>query len=43
MEKLNLSNSCLNCFNIDENSKICGIHNIAVEEKYTCDHFSGVE
>ena len=43
MEKLSLSNSCLNCLNINEDTSKCGIHEIEVSEKYTCNDFSGVE
>lgn len=43
MEKLLLSNGCLNCLNINEDTKECGIHEIQVSEKYTCNDFSGVE
>ena len=43
MEKLTLSNSCLNCLNINEDTQECGVHHIEVSEKYTCTDFSGVE
>ena len=43
MEKLLLSNGCLNCLNINEDTKKWGIHEIQVSEKYTCNDFSGVE
>ena len=35
--------SCLNCLNIEENTKMCGVHLIEVDEKYTCNEFNGVE
>ena len=43
MENLTLSNSCLDCLNINEDTNECGIHEIQVSEKYTCNDFSGVE
>ncbi len=43
MEKLSLSNGCLNCLNINEDTHECGVHHIEVSEKYTCTDFSGVE
>lgn len=43
MEKLTLSNGCLNCLNINEETHECGVHHIEVSEKYTCTDFSGVE
>ena len=39
MEKLKISNSCLNCENLDAALKMCGIHKVEVSEKYTCDEF----
>ena len=39
MEKLKISNSCLNCENLDVTHKMCGIHMVDVSEKYTCDEF----
>ena len=39
MENLYLSNSCVNCQKISNNS-VCSFHNIEVSEKYTCDSFS---
>ena len=39
MEKLKISNSCVNCENLDITLKTCGIHNVEVSEKYTCDEF----
>ncbi len=38
MEKLQLSNSCINCENMLINS-LCEFHNIEVNEKYTCEDF----
>jgi|MGYP000046766556 hypothetical protein len=38
MENLSLSNSCVNCENLKNNS-ICDFHKIAVSEKYTCEEF----
>ncbi len=43
MKNLSLSNGCLNCLNIEENTKMCGVHLIEVDEKYTCNEFNGVE
>ncbi len=40
MENLYLSNSCINCTNLIEDSKTCEIHNIEVSEKYTCEEFT---
>ena len=36
MDNLSLSNGCLNCLNIQVESKMCGVHQIEVDEKYTC-------
>jgi len=38
MENLSLSNSCVNCENLKNNS-ICDFHKITVSEKYTCEEF----
>lgn len=43
MKNLILSNSCMNCFNLNEDTNKCSVHEIQVSEKYTCDDFSGVE
>ena len=39
MEKLTVSNSCVNCSNINEQKK-CNIHQVIVSEKFTCEEFS---
>ena len=39
MENLKISNSCVNCDNLNHTLKKCGIHQIEVSEKYTCDEF----
>ena len=38
MEKLKISNSCINCENISVNS-ICSFHKLEVNERYTCEDF----
>lgn len=38
MDQLKMSNSCLNCENIQESNE-CKVHNIKVDLKYTCDAF----
>ena len=38
MENLFLSNSCVNCGNYTKTAQ-CDFHNIAVNEKYTCEEF----
>jgi len=40
MEKLKISNSCINCDNLNQTFKTCGIHQVEVSEKYTCEEFS---
>jgi len=40
MEKLKISNSCINCDNLNQTLKTCGIHQVEVSEKYTCEEFS---
>ncbi len=40
MEKLVLSNSCVNCENLNQTLKTCGIHKVEVTEKLTCDEFA---
>ena len=42
MEKLKISNSCVNCENLDETLKTCGINKVEVSEKYTCDEFETI-
>ena len=42
MENLKISNSCINCENLDETLKTCGIHKVEVSEKYTCDEFETI-
>jgi len=39
MENLKISNSCINCDNLNHTLKTCGIHQVEVSEKYTCDEF----
>ncbi len=39
MQNLSISNSCVNCKNMNEQNK-CSLHEILVNEKYTCDGFS---
>ncbi len=39
MEKLKFSNSCINCENLNDTLKTCGIHEVIVSERYTCDDF----
>ncbi len=39
MENLKISNSCVNCDNLNHTLKICGIHQVEVNVKYTCDEF----
>jgi len=39
MENLKISNSCVNCENLNRTLKTCGIHQVEVSEKYTCDAF----
>ena len=39
MENLSVSNSCVNCSNINELKK-CSVHEIIVNEKFTCEEFS---
>ena len=39
MENLSVSNSCVNCLNIDDQKK-CAVHDIIVSEKFTCEDFS---
>ena len=39
MENLSVSNSCVNCSNINELKK-CSVHDIIVNEKFTCEEFS---
>lgn len=39
MKKLTLSNSCVNCENLVETTKTCGVHQVEVSEKNTCEEF----
>lgn len=39
MDNLSVSNSCVNCSNINEQKK-CSVHEIIVNEKFTCEEFS---
>ena len=39
MENLFKSNSCVNCSNINDQKK-CSVHEIIVNEKFTCEDFS---
>jgi len=39
MENLSLSNSCVNCDNLHVETKTCGVHQVAVSEKFTCESF----
>ena len=39
MEILKISNSCINCDNLNHELKRCGIHEVEVSEKYTCAEF----
>jgi hypothetical protein len=39
MENLKISNSCVNCGNLNQSLKTCGIHQVEVNEKLTCDEF----
>jgi hypothetical protein len=39
MNNLSVSNSCVNCSNINELKK-CKVHEIIVNEKFTCEEFS---
>ena len=39
MNKLNLSNSCVNCDNLVFTKMTCGVHKVDVSEKYTCGEF----
>ena len=39
MEILKISNSCINCDNLNHELKGCGIHEVEVSEKYTCAEF----
>ena len=39
MENLSLSNSCVNCDNLHEETKTCRVHQVAVSEKFTCESF----
>ena len=41
MERLHLSNRCLNCLNLKEAINTCSIRELKVAEKYTCDNFTG--
>lgn len=42
MENLKMSNSCVNCENLNHTLNKCGVHQVEVSEKYTCDEFEGV-
>lgn len=42
MDNLKISNSCVNCENLNQPLSRCGIHQIEVSEKYTCDEFETV-
>jgi len=39
MDILKISNSCINCDNLNHELKRCGIHEVEVSEKYTCAEF----
>ena len=39
MENLSVSNSCVNCSNINIDFK-CEVHSLIVNEKYTCNDFN---
>jgi len=39
MEILKISNSCINCDNLNHELKRCGVHEVEVNEKYTCAEF----
>lgn len=41
MERLHLSNRCLNCLNLKEAINTCSIRELKVAEKYTCANFNG--
>lgn len=38
MENISLSNSCVNCVNLEENK--CSIHHVEVSASNTCDAFT---
>ena len=38
MENLSVSNSCVNCSNLNNDFK-CEVHSLIVNEKYTCNDF----
>ena len=40
MENISLSNSCINCVNLEENK--CSIHHVEVSPANTCDTFTTI-
>ncbi len=40
MENISLSNSCVNCVNLEENK--CSIHHVEVSAANTCDTFTSL-